>query len=106
MKLKKLFSKKTLRKTAAVGLAAMTMLGSFSGCGKKNDGDSTEGGGSTGGNDSSRPAVTLTVFSERANYSGMQEGWMAKILKDKFNVEFQTAREYLIPEWNQETSVT
>ena len=81
MKLKKFFSKKTLRKTAAVGLAAMTMLGSFSGCGKKNDGDSTEGGGS------SRPAVTLTVFSERANYSGMQEGWTAKILKDKFNVE-------------------
>ena len=30
--------------------------------------------------------VTLTVFSQLANYSGEQVGWSAKILKDKFNV--------------------
>ena len=76
---------KRLKKAAAVGLAAMTMLSSFGGCGKKNDSDGGNGG--DGGEGSSRPAVTLNVFSERANYSGMQEGWSAKILKDKFNVE-------------------
>lgn len=30
--------------------------------------------------------VTLTVFSQLANYSGEQIGWFAKIMKDKFNV--------------------
>ncbi len=30
--------------------------------------------------------ITLTVYSQLANMSGNQEGWMAKILLDKFNV--------------------
>lgn len=31
--------------------------------------------------------VTLTVFSQLANYSGEQIGWFAKVMKDKFNVK-------------------
>lgn len=31
--------------------------------------------------------VTLTVYSQTANYSGEQAGWFAKILLDKFNVK-------------------
>ena len=31
--------------------------------------------------------VTLTVFSQLANYSGEQLGWFAKIMLDKFNVK-------------------
>lgn len=32
--------------------------------------------------------LTLDVFAERANYQGQQKGWYAKIVKDKFNLEF------------------
>lgn len=31
--------------------------------------------------------VTLDVYSQAANYSGLQGGWMADILKEKFNVK-------------------
>ncbi|HWT75371.1 MAG TPA: hypothetical protein VN258_11745 [Mobilitalea sp.] len=31
--------------------------------------------------------ITLTVYSQRANYSGEQAGWFAKVLLDKFNVK-------------------
>ena len=39
---------------------------------------------------SSRPRgtkeITVDVFASLANYQGMQEGWFAKIVKDKFNM--------------------
>ena len=31
--------------------------------------------------------VTLTVYSQLANYSGEMKGWFAKILEDKFGVK-------------------
>ena len=37
------------------------------------------------GSSSSKP-ITLTVFSQLANYSGEQTGWSAQILLEKFNV--------------------
>lgn len=37
--------------------------------------------------DHSKP-LKLTVFSTTANYAGLQTGWFAKIIKDKFNLEF------------------
>lgn len=33
--------------------------------------------------------VTLTVYSQLANYSGMQNGWFAKVMLDKFNVKLK-----------------
>ena len=33
-----------------------------------------------------REPITLTMFSELANYAGEQQGWFAKELKDRFNV--------------------
>ena len=79
MKLKKIFHKKSLKKAVALGLAAVTMAGSLAGCGKSDSKDDSTSSGSTssagtesGGGNSDRPALTLTVFSERANYSGMQ----------------------------------
>ena len=33
-----------------------------------------------------REPITLTVFSEVANFSGEQKGWFAKEIKDRFNV--------------------
>lgn len=34
----------------------------------------------------SKKPITLTVYSQLANYSGEMVGWSAKIMKDKFNV--------------------
>lgn len=96
--MRKFFSRKSMRRKAALGLVMATMLGTLAGCGGSAGSSSTNadasGGsesqsssGSSTPDGSDREAVTLTVFSERANYSGMQEGWGAKILKDKFNVE-------------------
>ena len=31
--------------------------------------------------------MKVDVFDQRANYQGMQKGWFAKIIKDKFNIE-------------------
>ena len=36
--------------------------------------------------DTYREPITLTMFSELANYAGEQQGWFAKELKDRFNV--------------------
>ncbi|MBQ9119994.1 MAG: hypothetical protein IJY09_08100 [Lachnospiraceae bacterium] len=59
-------------------LAALLMSGvmalSMAGCGSKEE------------EAASKEPVTLTVFSQLANYSGEMTGWSAKILKDKFNV--------------------
>jgi multiple sugar transport system substrate-binding protein/putative aldouronate transport system substrate-binding protein len=57
-------------------LSAATMLGCMTGC----------SGSSSGSASNSDEPITLTVFSERANYSGEQGGWSAQILLDKFNV--------------------
>lgn len=36
--------------------------------------------------DTYREPITLTMFSQLANYAGEQGGWFAKELKDRFNV--------------------
>ncbi len=81
--------KRTLRKALATGIAAATVIGSLAGCGK--GADNTSQGNATGtesGNSgaSDREPVTLTVYSQRANYQGEQMGWSAQLLKEKFNV--------------------
>ena len=44
------------------------------------------GGKKASGADSSKP-MTLEIYDVAANYQGMQSGWFAKIVKDKFNIE-------------------
>lgn len=62
--------KKALSMMVAGSLVA-GMTSTLSGCGgaKKNE------------------VVTLDVYSQLANYSGLQTGWIADILKEKFNVK-------------------
>ena len=78
-------------------LVAAMAVGMLTGCGDSGSGNSTTTGGdtSTGGNTAqegnagavSDETVTLTVFSELANYSGEMQGWFAKVMLDKFNVK-------------------
>ena len=59
-------------------LLAVLMVCSIAGCGGSGD------NGTSGSAD--EETITLTVFSELANYSGEQVGWIADVLLEKFNV--------------------
>lgn len=59
------------KKAIALGLVATMSLGVATGCGSKKKNE----------------VITLTVFSQRANSSGEQQGWSAKLLLDEFNVK-------------------
>lgn len=64
------------KKAVSLLLAGTMVVGSaaaISGCGGKKKSDET---------------VTLDIYSQVANYSGLQTGWMGDVLKDKFNVKF------------------
>lgn len=62
-----------MKKIAALSLCAAMTTGLLSGC------------GNAAGNKSGEP-VTITVFSQLANYSGEQSGWSGDILLEKLNV--------------------
>lgn len=66
---KKNFSKKLLS-MALAGSLVVGMTSTLSGCGSKKNG-----------------TVTLDIYSMLANYSGIQSGWGADLLKQKFNVK-------------------
>lgn len=76
--------KRIVKGACATALSAAMMLGMLTGC---TSGGSSGGNDGNGGGGSKDDLITLTVFSERANYSGMQVGWAAKVLEDKFGVE-------------------
>lgn len=63
--------KKLTKRILCLALVLVMTCGIFAGCSTKK----TE-----------EEPVTLTIFSELANYSGEQVGWIAKLLKEKFNV--------------------
>lgn len=95
---------KIMKKIVAL-LLALAMVLSLAACGdnpnpsgstpSNNDGPTTVGeqGAGTddpyylGGIERSEQTVTLTVYSQTANYSGTMTGWAATLLKDLFNVE-------------------
>ena len=67
-----------MKKLISLLLAALMVCSIFASCG-------TAGDSGSSGNSGEEP-ITLTVFSELANYSGEQVGWVADILLEKFNV--------------------
>ena len=73
---------KKFKKIAALALVGVLAAGLLSGC-------------SAGGGKKSGKTVTLTVFSQLANFSGIQQGWSADILKEKFGVELN-----IVPDLN------
>lgn len=69
------FGKRFVSATLVTALAVSSLT--LSGCNKKSDKGSAGGDG----------IITLNVFSQRANYAGIQQGWSADILREKFGVE-------------------
>lgn len=90
-----------LKKQFSVIIAVVLVLTLFvTACSKKGDGNgkpdnvgkenTTNGkvveGDDQGGDSSDLEPMVLEVYSQPANFQGEQQGWSAKILKDKFNV--------------------
>ncbi|MDE7238481.1 MAG: extracellular solute-binding protein, partial [Lachnospiraceae bacterium] len=63
--------KKMFKKITVMTLACIMLMSTVAGCG--------------GGGGKEKP-ITLTIYSQLANFSGEQTGWSAKIFLDKFNV--------------------
>jgi len=73
-----------LKRSASVALVALLAAGSLAAC--------SGGGGAETAAIEEFPAswdeeITIDVFDGLANYMGIQEGWFAKIVKDKFNMK-------------------
>lgn len=87
-------------------LLTLVMVFSLAGCGKKNGGKTVSNESPTKGETqaTATPAgdkensgetkektydefLTVDVFATEANYEGLQPGWFAKVVKDKFNME-------------------
>lgn len=64
----------TIKKTLSLILIVSVCMSSLSGCNKKETGSKYE------------EEITIDVFDSLANYQGIQNGWFAKIVKDKFNM--------------------
>jgi multiple sugar transport system substrate-binding protein/putative aldouronate transport system substrate-binding protein len=73
-----------LRKKVSLALVALLAAGSLASC-------SAGGGDDQGAIDQFPEAwdeeITIDVFDGLANYMGVQQGWFAKIVKDKFNMK-------------------
>lgn len=75
---------KKISKFATVSLLSFALLSGLTACGD-NEKNSDISAKSADGTYSK--AITIDVFDGLANYMGVQEGWFAKTVKDKFNME-------------------
>lgn len=82
------------KKILSVLLCAALAAGTFAGCGsseskseKTADSSETADSGEDSSDSKYKDFITVDVFSSSANYQGIQSGWFAKIVKDKFNME-------------------
>ncbi len=92
-------------KVFSIVLCIVLVASMFSGCSKKTDNTTKDTGGKGAADITSEGApsasgsgemtgaekypefITVDVFDGLANYQGIQSGWFAKIVKDKFNME-------------------
>ena len=71
----------------------MTAALVLTGCGKSSDSSSkssdntTEESSSSSSNSKYKKEITIDVFDAMANYQGVQSGWFAKVVKEKFNMK-------------------
>ena len=73
------------KRALGIALSAAMIAGSLAGCGSKEETASNADAGST--NEKYADTITIDVFDSQANFQGIQSGWFAKIVKDKFNME-------------------
>ena len=74
----------------------MTAALVLTGCGKSSDSSSSskssekttaDESSSSSSNSKYKKEITIDVFGAMANYQGIQSGWFAKVVKEKFNMK-------------------
>lgn len=82
--------RKTMKKRViGIVLATAMVASSLSGCGKNSNGGKDNEVAETGSETNSKyeKTITVDVFDSQANFQGIQSGWFAKVVKEKFNME-------------------
>jgi multiple sugar transport system substrate-binding protein/putative aldouronate transport system substrate-binding protein len=90
--------KKILGKLSSCLLAALMLAGSTAGCSKNTPPASAAGPSSAAASSQAASGaetksyadaapLTIDVFDSQANYQGVQSGWFAKVVKDRFNMD-------------------
>ena len=74
--------KSMVKKVLGLTLSGTLLVSSMTGCGS-----STGASGTEVSNEKYPETLTIDVFDSQANFQGIQTGWFAKIVKDKFNME-------------------
>lgn len=74
------------KKIISLMLCAVMGASLMTGCGGDSDTSSAASGGANSDGTYS-DFITVDVFAGQANYQGLQSGWFAKVVKDKFNME-------------------
>lgn len=77
--------KNKITKFTSIALAAAMTATLFAGCGNNSSGSTASAGSRPGG--PYEDFLTIDVFNGQANFQGIQSGWFAKVVKDKFNME-------------------
>ncbi|WP_099469711.1 type 2 periplasmic-binding domain-containing protein [Konateibacter massiliensis] len=78
------------KKVISLLLCTTLVVTSLAGCGGTTPSSAEtaqEETASDSGNSKYKEFITVDVFDELANYQGIQSGWFAKVVKDKFNME-------------------
>ncbi|MGM7668923.1 ABC transporter substrate-binding protein [Microbacterium sp. A93] len=75
-----------LKRKVAAGVVALVAVGMLTSCTGGGD-DKTEAEAIDAFPSQWEEEITIDVFDGLANYMGVQEGWFAKIVKDKFNMK-------------------
>lgn len=76
--------KKRIKKTLSV-LALCTLVFAVTGCAKEKEANLYE------------EFIVVDVFDSLANFQGIQSGWFAEIVKDKFNMELSISLRLMFP---------
>lgn len=82
-----------VKKVLSVALSLTLLASVLTGCSKDNTENNNGTEGTPGVTDSAETDgtyekfITVDVFNSQANFQGIQSGWFAKVVKDKFNME-------------------
>ncbi len=74
--------KSMVKKVLGLTLSGAMIVSSMTGCGSSSGTSGTEVS-----NEKYPETLTVDVFDSQANFQGLQTGWFAKIVKEKFNME-------------------
>ena len=71
------------KKWTGILLCMVLLVSLAAGCETKNG----KSGQEVSGSDKYKKFITVDVYDEYANYQGLQSGWFAKVVRDRFNME-------------------